>query len=127
MNASGLSYDVQPYKSMRFVGPFELRTVKIPQVVLECSASLERVLRADTRAQQMFPNAEPSVTQLSDFQTWLSAAKDEEASRNADYAGRSDSDVTLLSHLHSLLTSSEGQVPSDKPLFKPAFRFVFDA
>ena len=90
---------------------------------MECSASLQRVLRADTRAYQIFPNAEPSVTQLFDFQTWLSAAKDEEALR----AGRSDSDVTLLSHLHSLLTSSEGQVPSDKPLFKPTFRFVFDA
>lgn len=70
----------------------------------------------------MFPNAEPSVTQLSDFQTWLSAAKDEEASRNADYAGRSDSDVTLLSHLHSLLTSSEGQVPNDIPHSEPTFR-----
>ncbi len=35
LNASGLSYDVQPYTSMRFVGPFELRTVKIAQVVLE--------------------------------------------------------------------------------------------
>jgi hypothetical protein len=47
---------------------------------------------------------------MSDFQNWLSAAKVEEASRNADYAGRSDSDQTLLSHLHSLLTSGEGQV-----------------
>jgi hypothetical protein len=58
----------------------------------------------------MYPNAEPSVTQLSDFQNWLSSAKDEEASRNADYAGRSDSDQTLLSHLHALLTSGEQQV-----------------
>jgi hypothetical protein len=58
----------------------------------------------------MHPNAEASVTQLSDFQNWLSAAKDEESSRNADWAGRSDSDRTLLSHLHSLLTSDEGQV-----------------
>lgn len=57
----------------------------------------------------MHPNAEASVTQLSDFQNWLSAAKDEESSRNADWAGRSDSDRTLLSHLHSLLTSDEGQ------------------
>ena len=73
----------------------------------------------------MFPNAEPSVTQLSDFQTWLSAAKDEEASRNADYAGRSDSDVTLLSHLHSLLTSSEGQVPNDIPHSEPTFLVFF--
>jgi hypothetical protein len=58
----------------------------------------------------MHPNAEASVTQLSDFQNWLSAAKDEESSRNADWAGRSDSDPTLLSHLHSLLTSDDGQV-----------------
>ena len=58
----------------------------------------------------MYPNAEPSVTQLSDFQTWLLGAKTEESSRNADYAGRSDSDHTLLSHLHSLLTSGEKQV-----------------
>jgi hypothetical protein len=66
----------------------------------------------------LYPNAEPTVTQLSDFQTWLSAAKQEEASRNADYAGRSDSDQTLLSHLHSLLTSSDVQVDSDS--VKPA-------
>jgi hypothetical protein len=58
----------------------------------------------------MHPHAEPSITQLSDFQNWLSAAKDEESSRNQDYAGRSDSDHTLLSHLHSLLSSGEGQV-----------------
>ena len=41
LNASGLAYDVQPYKSMRFVGPFELRTVKISQVVPEGSSSRE--------------------------------------------------------------------------------------
>jgi hypothetical protein len=58
----------------------------------------------------MYPNAEPSVNQLSDFTNWLLAAKGEESSRNADYAGRSESDQTLLSHLHALLTSGEGQV-----------------
>lgn len=36
---------------------------------------------------QIYPNTEPTVPQLLDFQTWLSAAKDEESSRNADYAG----------------------------------------
>ena len=69
----------------------------------------------------MFPNAEPSVTELSDFQTWLSAAKDEKASRKR----RSDRHVTLLSHLHSLLTSSEGQVPNDIPHSEPTFRVFF--
>ena len=39
LNASGLAYDVQPYKSMRFVGPFELRTVKISQVVFDGTSS----------------------------------------------------------------------------------------
>jgi hypothetical protein len=56
LNAAGFVYDVQPYKSMRFVGPFELRTVKTTQVTY---AAASRVHVSD--------DAEDTQTLLSDL------------------------------------------------------------
>jgi hypothetical protein len=74
LNAQGFSYDVQPYKSMRFVGPFELRTVKVSQVIHHAIVSNVMYTRAVCDAHATLCAVSSASADLPEHRAYRSAA-----------------------------------------------------